>query len=174
MRGGNFKNGPQSPASTLKPSLASRFRWELWSAIAAGNLPQPMDSRDRKSMNGSNQRVSTGGAHQPARVTGESEKSSVLCESINVAPRRGGAPNDYVYDAACGWFEHHYNASITDANEDGGRPPCESLGIPIDRGQFVPFFCPAYIQMPEKYTVAEDVELQEKTSDHHFSQKKWR
>ena len=114
-------------------------------------------------------------AGESDRGVGKIERfGRTLCESINVASRRGGAPNDYVYDAACGWFEHHYNASITDANEDGGRPPCESLGIPIDREQFVPFFCPAYIQMPEKYTVAEDVELQEKTSDHHFSQKKWR
>ena len=55
---------------------------------------------------------------------GESDKgvgaverfNRTLVTSCNAALRRGGATNDFAFDAMCDWFVEHYNSTITDAN----------------------------------------------------------
>ena len=100
-----------------------------------------------------------------------------LVSSTNASLRRGGATNDYAYDSMCAWFPDHYNACPTDANEDGGKAPAESLGIPFDRSVFVPFFCPAFVRMPKFHTSRrgeDENEEAEETNEKHFVERKLR
>lgn len=72
-----------------------------------------------------------------------------LCENMNMAMRRAGCKNVFAYDCAV-WFTYMYNVTPTVSNKTGkGMAPLKWLGVPIRYNQLVPFFCAAWVKLPQ-------------------------
>ena len=74
----------------------------------------------------------------------------VVMDAVSVFLKRSGAKKVFTYDAAT-MFEVHFDGMPTTFNKLGqGEAPYETLEIPIDRGKWVRFMCPAWISLPAK------------------------